>query len=370
MLEDSVTAFVRSDPERARRHRGCHPSYDPVAWKEIAEQGWLSILVPEEAGGLGLGIKPLTVVARAFGRAALPEPLVAAGTAPVICLAGAQGDVWRDRLQAVMAGELIASLAWQGPAGSADIEEGAVKASGGDAFTLDGVARFAAPSSAHAFIVYAAGSEPGLYWVSRAAPGLQIDAEECADGSSLARLSLTGVSVDRADRVAGGAEAKKMVRDAIDVALLANAAELLGVMDGAFDLTLEYLRTRQQFGVAIGSYQALQHRAVDIWIQKQLTEEAVNEAASIFDDPALVSRRSAAAAGAKARAAREAVALCNQALQMHGAIGFADEYGLGILLNRAITLAAWQGNGAQHCARFGALSPLDVRSSGTLERAV
>jgi alkylation response protein AidB-like acyl-CoA dehydrogenase len=200
--------------------------------------------------------------------------------------------------------------------------------------------------------------------VPRGASGLRIDREPCPDGSELGKLLFSNVSLGAQDRLIHRAAAANVLQRAINAGLVACSAELLGIMDGALEKTLEYLRTRKQFGVPIGSFQALQHRAVDIWIQRELCEAAVNSAAAILDDRAATPAACcAAASGAKARAAQSAVLLCNQALQLHGAIGFAQEYGLGLLLNRALTLAAWLGNSAQHRHRFGMLSPLDETAS-------
>jgi alkylation response protein AidB-like acyl-CoA dehydrogenase len=155
-----------------------------------------------------------------------------------------------------------------------------------------------------------------------------------------------------------------LLRDALDLALVASAAELVGLMDHALDTTLDYLRTRQQFGKPIGSFQALQHRAVDIWIQRQLARAAVDAAVAVLDSPAADARaRTQAASSAKARAAHAALLLCNQSVQLHGAIGFTDEYELGIYLNRALSLSAWLGNAAEHRRRWGALA--DAAGAGT-----
>ena len=127
-------------------------------------------------------------------------------------------------------------------------------------------------------------------------------------------------------------------------------------MESALDLTLEYLRTRVQFGKAIGSFQALQHRAVDLYIQKELSRAALNAAAAALDDPACTpERRAAAASSVKARASQAALAIGNEALQMHGAMGFTDEYDLGLYVNRALVLSAWLGNAAAHRRRYSSL---------------
>jgi 3-oxochol-4-en-24-oyl-CoA dehydrogenase len=157
--------------------------------------------------------------------------------------------------------------------------------------------------------------------------------------------------------VADPPRAEECLRLAIDAALVGTSAELVGIMDRVLELTLDYLRTRKQFGRAIGSFQALQHRAVDVWIQKELSRAAVASAVRALDDPAAAARaQSAAASGAKARAAGAALALCKEALQMHGAIGYTDEYDLGLYFNRALTLSAWLGNAADRRRRYGELA--------------
>jgi alkylation response protein AidB-like acyl-CoA dehydrogenase len=127
-------------------------------------------------------------------------------------------------------------------------------------------------------------------------------------------------------------------------------------MDSALDLTLDYLRTRVQFGKAIGSFQALQHRAVDLYMQKELSRAALAAATATLEDGACTpQRRAAAVSGVKARTSQAALAICNEGLQMHGAIGFTDEYDLGLYLNRALVLSAWLGNASMHRRRFAAL---------------
>ena len=355
MLADAAAAFAKVDGQRVRRALSHDAGFDRKTWTEMAGQGWLAILAPEDRGGLGLGMGASTVVARQLGRAAYPEPF-AAGTAVVACLSEAEpAAAWEQRLAMFSAGELLVSLAWQNVRG--DLCPGVTAADDGGHVILAGESRLVAAPTADAFLVLAhSGEGQALYWVGRDETGLAIDVETSADGSRSARIRFDAVRVaSNACLIAPARGAEVMCR-AMDVALIVSSAELLGVMDQALEMTLEYLRTRVQFNVPIGSFQALQHRAVDMWIQRQLTEAALGGAVSVFDNPrASTDERSAAASGLKARAAQAALFLCNQALQLHGGIGFAEEYGLGLYLNRAITLSAWLGNAGRHRRRFGEL---------------
>jgi alkylation response protein AidB-like acyl-CoA dehydrogenase len=245
-------------------------------------------------------------------------------------------------------------------------------------FRLSGISRFVPVPSADVFLV-AAMSLQGLelYWVERDAAGLRVDCETAADGSALGKLALDAVHVDRHALLVSANRGAEVLRDATALALIASSAELVGVMDGALEMTLNYLRSRKQFGVAIGTFQALQHRAVDIWIQSKLAEAAVDASAELFDGPGVsLEERWTAASGAKARAGQAGQSVCSEALQLHGAIGFAEEYGLGLYLNRALVLSAWLGNAAWHrrewlpsgssaSARICRLAQIPRRASGT-----
>lgn len=361
LLEGSASAFARVRRERSVGERAARSGFDRDVWSQIAEQGWLSILVPEDAGGLGLGILSITVVARALGQAAERSPFVAVGAMAALCLSEADDpSAVAGILGALGEGGSTVSLAWQGERGDIDVGSCDVLArTERTGFRLSGASRFAALPSADAFIVAARGDAGlSLYLVPAGAPGLAVVPEPCADGSELALLRLDDVKLDAGACLVAPGTAEVVLRRTIDAGLIASAAELVGTMDSVLDMTLDYLRTRRQFDVPIGSFQALRHRAVDIWMQRELSAVAVNAAARRFDDPETsTDERSASASGAKSRAASAAMLLCNQALQLHGAMGFTEEYGLGVYLNRALTLAAWLGNAAQHRTRFAAFSP-------------
>jgi alkylation response protein AidB-like acyl-CoA dehydrogenase len=142
---------------------------------------------------------------------------------------------------------------------------------------------------------------------------------------------------------------------AIDEALVMASAELLGIARKALQMTLDYLRTREQFGKPIGSFQALQHRAVDLYIQQELSQVSIDTALLEFRGDASPSRRGMAASRAKARCSDTANRITREAVQMHGAIGFTDEYDVGLYLKRAVVQSAWLGNASQHRRRYAML---------------
>jgi len=362
MLRDSAADFATLDAVRVRRLRGTDPGFERGVWRSMADMGWLGVLIPEDQGGLGLGLGAALIIAEQLGRALYPEPYSDSAVAATQALQHGDNAALKQRLLPQLAsGELIAGLAWQGEHGGLALDQCALRLEErGGTPVLQGSCRFAAIPGADAFIV-AARSAQGLelHWVERARKGLACEPEARADGSASARLRFDAVAVSAESRVAAAASARAALQLALDHALLAASAELLGLMDCVLDMTLEYLRTRVQFGKAIGSFQALQHRAVDMYIQRELSRAALGAAvATVEGAHCTAEQRGAAASGAKARAAQSALALCKEALQMHGAIGYTDEYDLGLYFNRALVLAAWLGNAGAHRARFSSLAPL------------
>lgn len=340
LLADVASSFCTRDPARVRAVRDSDAPFDREMWGRLAENGWLEILVPERLGGAGLGLEAATLITRRLGRGAFPEPFVAAGVlAPVVLAAAAGTGADADseaRLVELLQGELIAGVAWHGDVAA------------GDQGHLNGESRFTGVGGADGYVVAANGPDgTELFWLEAGTPGLAVRNERQADGSISAALTLTGAP---GARLAGGGD---VVEDALDVARVALAAELLGIADAALELTLAYLLQRKQFDRAIGSFQALQHRAVDMWMARELANAAVEAAVAVYADPDSSPReRAIAASSAKARAAMTAPYVCNEALQLHGAIGFTDEYDLGLYLNRALALAPWLGNAREHRRRY------------------
>lgn len=362
MLADSVADFTArgTDIARVRRLRGTSAEYDRAVWKKMAELGWLGILVPESHGGLGLGLAEMAIVARGLARALVPEPLTAAAVLAATALAAGENEALkRDELPRLVSGETLPALAWQEEAGVLDpaaIRTWAEPFEGGH--KLSGVKRFiSGAAQADAFLVTAqAGNHMVLLWLPRDTAGAQLELEPLADGRSFGRLRLHDALVPKGRVVAAGAAAVEALARAFDHGSVIAGAELAGVMDRALEMSLDYLKTRVQFGKPIGAFQALQHRAVDLYIHKELANAVLEEALALLDRGPDATARAALASRVKARCADAALRITREAIQLHGAIGFTDEYDAGLYLKRALTLAAWLGHPTWHRRRYARLT--------------
>jgi alkylation response protein AidB-like acyl-CoA dehydrogenase len=363
MLAASVADFARraTDMARVRGWRGVAPGYDRGVWREMAAMGWTGLLLPEECGGAGLGLQEMAEVASGLARMLMPEPLVpCAVLAPRVILHCEQAALGAELLPPIAAGESIAALAWQEAAGDLGRDRPATSAQyGSGTIRLEGSKRFVAGAAgADGFIVSAtAGTQLLLVWVPTATAGFEVQLEPLADGRFAGRLNMAGVAVSERNVLAEGEMAQAALDRAIDEATAMAAAELQGVMSRSLEMTLDYLRTRTQFGRAIGSFQALQHRAVDLYVQEQLSSAALADAVRALDERPHDAATAAAVSRAKARCSDAAALITRQAIQMHGAIGFTEEADVGLYVKRALTLAAWLGNSVYHRRRYARLMP-------------
>jgi len=362
MLADSVADFVArgTDVARVRRLRGTSAEYDRALWKRMAELGWLGILVPERYGGLGLGLTEMAIVARGLARALTPEPLTGAAVLAAAALVESDNETLkREQLPRLVAGDMLPALAWQEDAGALDaaaLRARATPFEGG--YKLSGVKRFiAGAAQADAFLVTAQAADGMvLLWVPRETAGVRLGLDPLADGRSFGTLELNDALAPKAHVVASGAGAVAALARALDHAAVIAGAELVGVMDRALEMSLDYLRTRVQFGKPIGAFQALQHRAVDLHIHKELASAVLEEALAALDRGADAATRAALASRVKARCSDAALRITREAIQLHGAIGFTDEYDAGLYLKRALTLAAWLGHATWHRRRYARLT--------------
>ncbi len=367
LLRDAVRDFELREGGRPRARalanaalRPSEPAsvvgHDPTHWRKLAALGCVGVLVPESDGGLGLGIADLASIAQELGSALAPDPLVpiAAGAVGLLTLV-LDSALARTLLPAIVDGTLVPRVAWTG-AGQAFSATSSVqlRRENGEN-VLQGNAHDVLPAHGDGWLVLArSGDAPALCWVPNGASGVTVDVHARIDGTAGAAVRFENVRVAADQTAAGPRLTDTAVRRVADDCQLCTAAELLGVAEPALQATLEYLRTRKQFGRPIGSFQALQHRAVDLYVQQELARAAIQAAvdgANTMSD----AQWSLACSRAKARACRAASTICREAVQMHGAMGFADECDVGLHLKRTLALGAWGGNEPAHRRRVALL---------------
>ena len=364
---ESARAFLGTELplSRLRAMRGTSPGFEKKMWRAMAEAGWAAILAPESLGGLELGLEAVNAIAQEMGRHPIPEPFIASAVQAVAALSAMESSRLRDRLLGeIAAGELIIGVAWQEELGELDHKPRTTTASETDGRArLRGRKDWVVPGpGADGWLVSAnAGSGSAAYWVPASAPGVRVEAVTRVDGTLMGHLVLDDVEVPASHRLATGPRAERAIDRGNDLARLAQGAELLGMARQAFDITLEYLKTRVQFGKPIGANQALQHRMVDAYIQLELAAAAIEHALAALSrgnaNTALIASR------VKARCAHAAVHMTRLAIQLHGAIGYTDECDVGLYLKRALNVASWLGGVEAHRLRALRLQPAATPSN-------
>jgi alkylation response protein AidB-like acyl-CoA dehydrogenase len=316
---------------RARNLRRLLPGFERARWELAAEQGWFGLMVPESEGGVGLGLRELCVIAESAGRGLAPEPFTDA-----ICIAPLLPERWREP---AISGEAVILPAWRDPAWPQKIGSGLRLGEG----RLSGAKAYVRMAQgADAFLVT---TPQGCAIVAANAPGVTLETAFLHDGG---HFSLVRFDSAPAESVVGDFA---QTQEALTLAL---CAYLLGVTRAAFEMTRDYLQTRVQFDRPLGSFQALQHRMADLFVQIELTAAAIDEAA-ISLERGTDATSLCTVSRAKARASDVALLVTRQAIQMHGGIGFSDEADIGLFLRKAMSLANFHGSAADHRKRFGSL---------------
>lgn len=338
MFVTSVERFAAPIDVEARRKLRLSPTgYDRARWQQLAEMGLIALSASEEAGGMGGSAVDLALVLEAIGKANAPDPLLEHGILPALLLE--RGGV-TETLEGVLSGESLATLAWTERGQRYSLKPKGMKAeSAGDGFVLSGEKTMVMGAAlADLFIVTAdLGGETACFLVPKDAPGFDLRAYRLADGSIAGEIKLTRTPASARLSL----DAAGLAAVAADMRLYA-AAEMVGLGQRLLDDTLAYVKEREQFGVAIGSFQALQHRLVDCYAR-------LEQARSMLYRAALTSRADAAkwqraAAGAKAFVGENVDAIAREAVQMHGGMGITDELAIGHAMKRVLVLARLFGD--------------------------
>ena len=367
MLRESAQGFLTEyapiSELRKLRDAGSEMGYGEDLWSQMAEMGWAAILVPEAYGGLEFGHLGMGQIIEQTGRTLTASPLFSTAILGVTAInLGASEEQKAELLPAIAGGELTIALAVDETAHHAPSQISMTATPEGEGYILDGSKCFVAEGGNANKLIVAARTvgKPGeidgisLFLVDSAAPGVEIERTEMVDCRNYATICFNRVVVDSSTLLGQEGAGYGPLSATLDAGNAYLAAELLGIAQQTFDTTLQYLKERKQFGLLIGSFQALQHRAAHWWSEIELCKSVVLKALQALDSddeksPLLVSI-------AKAKLCEVAELATNEAIQMHGGIGMTDEYDIGFYIKRARPAAMLFGDYSYHGDRFARLS--------------
>jgi len=368
LLARTARDFVaeRSPVSRVRALRDANDptGFSRPLWKEMAELGWVGILVEETHGGAGMGLAELVVVMEALGRTLAPEPFLSTtllgGQALALGGSEAQQAEWLPR---IAAGDAFVALAYGEHASRYDPCHVETRAEAdGAGYRLNGRKTQVLDGHVADLLLVSARTSGGVddaagitvLAVPPDARGVEIVRQSRIDGRNAAQVRLDGVAVSSDEVVGTVGEGGLLLEAAIARATVGLCAEMLGSMQQAFDRTLDYMKTRVQFDVPIGSFQALKHRAAREFIAIEMSRSAVMAAARAVD--AGDDEAAKLVSVAKATCSEAAMLVANESVQMHGGIGMTDEHDIGFYLKRARAAEISFGDASWHRARWAELS--------------
>ena len=369
LLKESVERFVRRDyPFTKRRaNAAADGGFGRDTWAVMAELGWLGAALPEDwggsGGGGGGGVETM-VLMEGLGRGLVVEPLLSSAVLGGGLIRYGGSDAQKAALlPALVRGELLLAFAYAERQSRYDLQDVALTARrDGVGFVLDGHKGVVlGGDTADAIVVSARtggarrdAAGISLFLVGRDVAGLTSRGYPTIDGSRAAEFVFDGVAVV-ADALVGDLDGSlPLIERVVDTATAAVSAEALGIMSVLNEATLEYLKTREQFGQPIGQFQALQHRMVDMSMAREETQLLVAVAAltADADDPA---RRAHAVSAAKVQVGKAGRLIGQEAVQLHGAIAMTDEYGVGHYFKRLGMIGRLFGDADHHLRRFASL---------------
>lgn len=366
MLKEAASGFLaeKAPVKALRKLRDARDKdgFSRPLWKEMAEMGWAGILVPEDLGGADFGFAGAGVIAEEMGRTLTASPFLSTSILGATALKRAGTDAHKaEFLPMIAAGDLLMALAVDegrkhGP------EKTALKAErSGNGFRLSGSKTFVADGHVADKIVVAArtGGAPGeeagvtLFLVDAKAKGVTAERTVMVDSRNAARLDFDGVEATGEDVLGEVDNGFALLEGVLNAGRAGLAAELSGSAQAAFDMTMGYLKERKQFGVEIGVFQALQHRAAHLYTEIELAKSCVLKALQDLD--AAFEAAGPVCALAKAKTGEVAKLASQEAVQMHGGIGMTDEYDLGFYMKRIRVAQEMFGDFTFHADRLALL---------------
>ena len=346
MLRDSARGLIsdKAPVSHLRRLRDARDEtgFSRDLWRQFAEMGFSGLLVPENFGGSGLGAVEAGVVMEEIGRTLMPSPFLSTAVLAASALSRGGSEAQKAaHLPKISDGSLLAALAIDEGAKHRPLQIKLQAVRSGNGFRLNGAKAFVVDGHTADLLIVAArtagaaGERDGLtlFLVDPKCKGLAIERTAMVDSHNAARIEFDNVEVN-ADHVLGEVDqGGALLEGVLNIGRGAVASEMVGLSEEVFGRTVTYLKERKQFGKPIGEFQALQHRAAQLYIEIEITRAAVLKALQTLDGD--FEKAGAAVAVAKARAGSTATLAVQEGVQMHGGMGMTDQFDIGFFMKRA-----------------------------------
>lgn len=349
MLTDAARGFLdgAAPVSHLRGMRDAGATHDPALWAEMAAMGWAGVLVPEAQGGSDMGHAAAGVLAREMGQTLVTSPFLSTAVIAATALRQVANARTNDALGRIASGTLTYALAIDESAKHNPATTELKAEADGNGFRLTGGKRFVVDGGFADRVLVLARTAGGvtLFDLPADREGITRQTKAMIDSRDAADLDFDGVSATGDDVVGNVDEAMTILAPALHAGQAALAAEMTGLAAAALAMTVGYLKERKQFGVPIGAFQALQHRAAHLWSETEITASAILNAGRVLDsgDDATL-----AVSLAKARATHTAQLAVQEGVQMHGGIGMTDDFDMGFYMKRARVTAEWLGDYSYH----------------------
>ena len=337
--------------------------WDKDIWSEMVKLGWPGILIPEEFGGSNFGVTGIGVILQECAKTLTPSPLFATGVLGAYAITQFGNDDQKSNyLPKIVSGEITTALAIDETSHHEPSKTEMTAKKNDSNFILNGKKIFVIDgASADILIVLARtsgvkGDSTGLslFILNSDTSGIETKKLDMADSRNYANISFNEVIIDESSLLGDLETAGETVDSILDIGRIAMSAEMLGNAESAFEITLDYLKQRKQFGALIGSFQALQHRAAEMFCEIELTKSSVMAAMRAADENSNELQRLSSLS--KTMAGETLHLVSNEAIQMHGGIGVTDEYDIGFFLKRARVAEQIFGSAKYHTERYANLS--------------
>jgi len=364
MLRDNTRGFLSKNAPiahlRKLRDSKDPDGFSPTLWKQFAEMGWAGVLIPEEFGGLGLGHVEMGVIMEELGRTLTPSPFLSSAVLAATALTRAGSAAQKkEYLAKIASGDLLATLAVDETAKHRPQHIAVTASRSGAGYTISGSKTFVLDGHVADLLVVAARTSGDsadtrgitLLLVERAGKGVSAERTPMVDSHNAARVTFQNAPAAALGEVDGGWKALEGI---LNVGRAAVAAEMVGLSDEVFERTVTYLKERKQFGRIIGQFQALQHRAADLYSEIEVTRSAVLKALQTLDQS--FDTAGPIVSVAKARAGSSTTLAVQEGVQMHGGIGMTDEFDIGLFMKRARVGQELFGDANFHADRLARLN--------------